>query len=780
MPADDLTINVRQIAGYTAVGGAVASDALLMQRGGLGGPYASISPADLVGTALSSGGDMVVGGSLTAFSISGGSLQYSNGMFGALSAQKACIVDFSANVGTINGVPIATTLDVAASVTSFNQRSGAVFLQLEDIVCAGGAPLFSPRFLGNPRAMTPCPESNSTRLATTAYVTAAVASLIAGEAFVTSFNTRIGAIVLNAADIVAADPPYAPLDSPNLSGNPTAPTAAQGTSDGQIATTAFVQNAITESTTGVASFNGRTGAVLLSLLDVTSAGGAPLASPSFAGTPTAPTPTAGNNSNQIATTAFVETATSGGYAPINSPTFTGIPAGPTAAVGTNSTQLATTAYVLAAITSVDAGVISFNGRTGAVSLLANDISAAGGAILASPAFTGVPTAPTAASGVSTTQIATTAFVAAAIAAGGVASFNGRSGVVTLSAADVNAAGGPYLQLIGGTLSGPLTGTAATFSGAGRFGGQLSVAAGSNSIVGPATGATWIGITGGPVPLTTGCGTIILNGGTRPTFAFELYNGSTRITTVDGGGGFATLGGVSCVGVTTSGALNVTAGGASIGGSVGVNGAITATNNVNITSPATGQLAFSINDSSGVAKLQTYWNTTTGNGGLYHTFSGQQMYSDNSGNWTVTSGAYKPGGGPWSASSDARTKIVDGDYELGLDEVLALRPVVYRYRGNDTPAADVKAGRDGKATQTSSAPYPTSTHHKAAVDQTRFVGLVAQEIEAIFPGMVTKAAGFIDGVRVNDLRQLDASELVFALVNAVKALASRVATLEAAA
>jgi hypothetical protein len=69
--------------------------------------------------------------------------------------------------------------------------------------------------------------------------------------------------------------------------------------------------------------------------------------------------------------------------------------------------LATTAFVIAALAAV---VISFNGRTGAVSLTTGDITTAGGAILASPAFTGVPTAPTAAPTTNTTQIATTAFV----------------------------------------------------------------------------------------------------------------------------------------------------------------------------------------------------------------------------------------------------------------------------------------------------------------------------------------------------------------------------------
>jgi hypothetical protein len=40
-----------------------------------------------------------------------------------------------------------------------------------------------------------------------------------------------------------------------------------------------------------------------------------------------------------------------GYAPKASPTFTGTPAAPTAAAGTNSTQLATTAFVNTAISN---------------------------------------------------------------------------------------------------------------------------------------------------------------------------------------------------------------------------------------------------------------------------------------------------------------------------------------------------------------------------------------------------------------------------------------------
>ncbi len=79
-----------------------------------------------------------------------------------------------------------------------------------------------------------------------------------------------------------------------------------------------------------------------------SGGGAPLDSPAFTGVPTAPTATAGTNTTQIATTAFV-TAGLSGKANTASPTFTGTPSAPTAVAGASNTQIATTAFVQAAI-----------------------------------------------------------------------------------------------------------------------------------------------------------------------------------------------------------------------------------------------------------------------------------------------------------------------------------------------------------------------------------------------------------------------------------------------
>ena len=60
-------------------------------------------------------------------------------------------------------------------------------------------------------------------------------------------------------------------------------------------------------------------------------------------------------------------------------------------------------------------VTAFNTRVGPVTLTGADITSAGGALLASPVFTGDPQAPTPPAGDADTSVATTAFVAAATA-----------------------------------------------------------------------------------------------------------------------------------------------------------------------------------------------------------------------------------------------------------------------------------------------------------------------------------------------------------------------------
>lgn len=73
------------------------------------------------------------------------------------------------------------------------------------------APLASPALTGSPTAPTASVDTNTTQVATTAYVV--------GQG-------------------------YAKLASPALTGTPTAPTASSGTNTTQIATTAFVTSAV--------------------------------------------------------------------------------------------------------------------------------------------------------------------------------------------------------------------------------------------------------------------------------------------------------------------------------------------------------------------------------------------------------------------------------------------------------------------------------------------------------------------------------------------------------
>lgn len=96
---------------------------------------------------------------------------------------------------------------------------------------------------------------------------------------------------------------------------------------------------IAGASTGVSAVLGFTGSVTLA--NLVSGGVAPQASPTFTGTVTIPTPTAGDNSTKAASTAFVAAS----YAPLASPNLTGTPTAPTAATTDNSTTIANTAFV---------------------------------------------------------------------------------------------------------------------------------------------------------------------------------------------------------------------------------------------------------------------------------------------------------------------------------------------------------------------------------------------------------------------------------------------------
>ncbi|OKU20279.1 phage tail-collar fiber domain-containing protein [Escherichia coli] len=110
------------------------------------------------------------------------------------------------------------------------------------------APKESPTFTGTPKAPTPAAGNNTTQIATTEFVQAALTALINGAPATLDTLKEIAAAINNdpkfSTTINNALALKAPLSSPALTGTPTAPTAAQSVNNTQVATTAFVKSAI--------------------------------------------------------------------------------------------------------------------------------------------------------------------------------------------------------------------------------------------------------------------------------------------------------------------------------------------------------------------------------------------------------------------------------------------------------------------------------------------------------------------------------------------------------
>jgi hypothetical protein len=311
----------------------------------------------------------------------------------------------SQTISTVNGLTGAVVISASdnndASGISLISNSGASNgqIKLKTIVAGSGVTLSSDTN-GNLEiaAAYALPQATTTSLGgvivgsgltvSSGTISVNVNSLVSSGAGITVSNSGVissdivtvagvspvsGNVPLTVGNITGA----APLASPILTGTPTAPTATAGTNNTQIATTAFVQAAVTSSA-GVASFNGRSGAVTLALADVTGVGGAPQASPALTGTPTAPTAAPGTNSGQIATTSFVQAAVAAGSIPAATTTTIGgviVPASGGLIVNSSG-----------ALSSAIVTVAGVSPTSGNVPLAVANIT--GAAPLASPVFTG--------------------------------------------------------------------------------------------------------------------------------------------------------------------------------------------------------------------------------------------------------------------------------------------------------------------------------------------------------------------------------------------------------
>lgn len=135
------------------------------------------------------------------------------------------------------------------------------------------------------------------------------------------------------------------LASPTFTGTPAAPKAEKGSNTTQIATTSFVKEAVDDiaaSLAGAFNFKG----IVATLTDLEA-----IENPSNGDVYQVTNPGTGKSNAEYvydATNSWIELGTVidlSGYAPLASPSFTGTPTAPTATKGTDTTQVATTAYV---------------------------------------------------------------------------------------------------------------------------------------------------------------------------------------------------------------------------------------------------------------------------------------------------------------------------------------------------------------------------------------------------------------------------------------------------
>ena len=365
----------------------------------------------------------------------------------------------------------------------------------------GAAPLVSPALTGTPTAPTATDGTNTMQLATTAFVQSAVGGYISmtstgGTITLTeeqASNPMIGFGGALTSDLIVVVPntvrrlwgianwttgnfklivktatglgvpvaqgkrnlvysngttvydAFNDFDNIVLSGVSTAPTAVDGTNTTQVATTAFVQSAVG----GYLAKGGLTGGTI-TLTDLEASNPVIGFSGALTSNLTVVLPTTAKRlwaiynattgafslTVKIASGTGVTVAqgkrnlvyTDGtnvydGFNDFESISMTGAPTAPTAAAGTNTTQIATTAFVNAEIVAdrpfeATTANIKMDGAqsVGVLNTVARgdhvhptDTSRAP---LASPSFTGTPAAPTPATGTRTTQLATTAFVGA--------------------------------------------------------------------------------------------------------------------------------------------------------------------------------------------------------------------------------------------------------------------------------------------------------------------------------------------------------------------------------
>ena len=167
-------------------------------------------------------------------------------------------------VGTSNNNRIANTQFVQSRITALVASAPGTLNTLNELAAAMGddpnfattimdmlglkAPLASPVFTGNPRVPTRASTDNDTSAASTAFVVAAIANLVASAPGTLNTLNELAAALGDdpnfATTLMGLLGDKAPIANPVLTGNPRSVTRGGSDDDTSIATTAFTQDAI--------------------------------------------------------------------------------------------------------------------------------------------------------------------------------------------------------------------------------------------------------------------------------------------------------------------------------------------------------------------------------------------------------------------------------------------------------------------------------------------------------------------------------------------------------
>lgn len=222
------------------------------------------------------------------------------------------------------------------------------------------AGLASPTFTGTPIAPTALPSTSTSQIATTAFVHQVTENSAFSAAAITYSPSDNAWQVTNVKDAldslnsaqrnIYASQVYMADGTTTVASALTSQSTAISSATSSISSLASSVSALSSAIANLSASDisdGQSHTVEDWLNDLQS-NKADLASPTFTGTPKAPTASSTTNTTQIATTAFVQSAIST-KANLSSPVFTGTPMAPTAASGTSTIQIATTAFVQRAI-----------------------------------------------------------------------------------------------------------------------------------------------------------------------------------------------------------------------------------------------------------------------------------------------------------------------------------------------------------------------------------------------------------------------------------------------